>query len=159
MSSTTPLSNITNNSSNSLCAPRINTVDLPDVNDVATASLMPGSPSPHINHRDLHLWFEGIPETMWNPPPFQLTSNSLGLELLANATLVQDPVRERSTSPIITYQERCANLQNFGEPPLQWRPNPYQNWQDLFDTEWTMEDLTAWPTEAPAYQERPRTNE
>ena len=85
MSSTTPLSNITNNSSNSLHAPRMNNIDLPDI---TTVSLMEGATSPYISWQDLHLWFEGIPEMSWMlPPPFQPTSNALSLELLANAAV------------------------------------------------------------------------
>ena len=114
MLSTTPLNNITNNISNSLRAPRMNNIELLDI---ATASLMEGAPSPHVTHQDLHLWFEGIPETSWATlPPFQPTTNALGLELLAN-TAVRN-LDNRSPSPIITHQEWCVNLQQFGEPPL-----------------------------------------
>jgi len=155
MSSTTPLSNITNNSSDAPRAPRINTVDLPEVD---TASFMQGAPSPHITPRDISGWFEGIPETTWGTPVFQPTSNSLGLELLANAaTRMQED--NSPPSPTVTHQERRANLQQFGEPPLRWRPEYGRSWQHPIDPEWTLEDLTSWPQEAPAYQERPRTNE
>ena len=149
MSSTTPLSNITNNSSNPLHAPRMNNIDLPDV---ATASLMQGAPSPHITPRNLVSWFEGIPETTWGTPPFQPTSNTLGLELLSN-TAVRMEEDNSPPSPIITHQERHVNLQQFGESPLRWRPEYGHNWQHPIDPEWTLEDLTTWPSEAPAYQE------
>ena len=114
MSSTTPLSNVTNNSSTSPRAPRMNTVDLPVVD---AASFMEGAPSPHVHPRDIASWFEGIPETTWGTPVFQPTSNSLGLELLSN-TAVRMQEDDRPPSPTITHQERRANLQNFGEPLL-----------------------------------------
>jgi len=155
MSSTTPLSNITNNSSNSPHAPRMNNIALLDV---ATASLMQGAPSPHITPRDLTSWFKGIPETTWGTPPFQPTTNTLSLELLSN-TVVRMQEDNSPPSPTITHQEWHVNLQQFGEPPLRWRPEYGRNWQHPIDPEWMLEDLTAWPQEAPAYQEHPRSNE
>jgi len=155
MSSTTPLSNISNNSSNPLHAPRMNNIPLPDIE---TALLMAGAPSPHVTPRDLVSWFEGIPETTWGTPVFKPTSNSLSLELLSN-TVVRMQEDNSPPSPIITHQERRANLQQFGEPLLRWRPEYGRNWQYPIDPEWTLEDLATWPNKAPAYQEHPRSNE
>jgi len=155
MLSTTPLSNITNNSNASPRAPRMNTVELPAVD---AASFMTGAPSPHVHPHDIASWFEGIPETTWGTPTFQPTSNSLGLELLAN-TAVRMVEDNSPPSPTITHQERPANLQQFGEPPLRWRPEYGRNWQHPIDPKWTLEDLTVWPQEAPAYQEHPRSSE
>jgi len=114
MLSTTPLSNITNNSSNSLHAPRINTIELLEVD---AASFMTGAPSPHVHPCDIASWFEGIPETTWGTPVFQPTSNSLSLKLLSNAA-VRMQEDNSPPSPTVTHQERRANLQQFGEPPL-----------------------------------------
>jgi len=155
MSSTTPLSNITNNSSDAPRAPRMNTIELPEA---ATASFMQAAPSPHITPRDILNWFEGIPETTWGTPTFHPTSNSLGLKLLANAA-VRTEEDNSPPSPTVTHQERRANLQQFGEPPLRWRPEYGHNWQHPIDPEWTLEDLMTWPQQAPAYQEHPRADE
>jgi len=155
MSSTTPLSNITNNSSASPRAPRMNTIGLPEVD---AASFMEGVPSPHVHPCDIASWFEGIPETTWGTPVFQPTSNSLSLELLSN-TAVRMQEDGSPPSPTVTHQEQRANLQQFGEPPLRWRPEYGRNWQHPIDPEWTLEDLTTWPQEAPAYQEHPQSNE
>ena len=155
MSSTTPLSNITNNSSNSPRALRMNNIALPDVD---SASFMQGAHSPHVTTRDISNWFDGIPETTWGMLVFQPTSNSLGLELLSNAA-VRMQEDNSPPSPTITHQEWCANLQQFGEPLLRWRPKYGHNWQHPIDPKWTLEDLTTWPSKVPAYQEHPQGNE
>jgi len=153
--SSTPLSNITNNSSNPPRAPRMDNIPLPNIE---TTSLMAGAPSPHVAPRDLASWFEGILETTWGTPVFEPTSNSLGLKLLSNAA-VRMQEDDSPPSPTVTHQERHVNLQNFGEPLLRWRPEYGRNWQHPIDPEWTLEDLTAWPSKAPPYQEHPRSNE
>jgi len=123
----------------------MNTIDLPEVD---AASFMTGAPSPHVHPCDIASWFEGIPEMTWGTPVFQPTSNSLGLELLANAA-VRMQEDDSPPSPTITHQERRTNLQQFGELLLRWRPEYGRNWQHPIDPEWTLEDLMTWPQEAP----------